>query len=97
VSLGEFAFQACSFNHSDISPFEWINSLPACVIRANQSNRWPRSATANLYERREHASIAEGPSVSAADPRVPSAQRAAGTGPGAGRCPCAAVAIRPFV
>jgi hypothetical protein len=23
VSLAEIAFQACSLNHSDISPFEW--------------------------------------------------------------------------
>ena len=27
MSLARFAFQACSFNHSDISPLSGINSL----------------------------------------------------------------------
>jgi hypothetical protein len=28
VRLARFAFQACSFNHSDISPFGWNQQLP---------------------------------------------------------------------
>jgi hypothetical protein len=27
MSLARFAFQACSFNHSDISAFKWNHSL----------------------------------------------------------------------
>ena len=47
MSLGRFAFQACSFNHSDISPFR-INDLRAAWIRIAQN---PPSHTSNLTGR----------------------------------------------
>ena len=36
MSLAAFAFQACSFNHSDISPFDSLRSLTAGRVRINE-------------------------------------------------------------
>jgi hypothetical protein len=37
VLLARFDFQACSFNHSDISPFKWIQTVD--VRRAAVQNQ----------------------------------------------------------
>src|SRR5262245_47395458 len=36
MSVARFAFQACSFNHSDISPFDSRRSLTAGRVRFNE-------------------------------------------------------------
>ena len=38
MSLARFAFQACSFNHSDISPFEWNQQFTGRRVIRSRSN-----------------------------------------------------------
>ena len=40
VSIARFAFQACSFNHSDISPFKWNQQFTGGRGPAQQIDRF---------------------------------------------------------
>src|SRR4026208_1199358 len=51
------AFQACSFNHSDISPFDSLRSLTASRVSGLNSLAESRSGRPNRAPRGRHARV----------------------------------------